>query len=251
MANAEQVTEGQLAQFHVDVEKAFSDAFAISLQIDSSNEGFDWKSALPTSKVFFAAKPTRKSLVVESSNEKRGGQKFLFGFSKPDAIVPLWVSWSEEWVKTSIPSTRRKPAPMLDLTGVSIGFYAGYANIEKTQILRSEWDNPKARGNEAAQPHWHIDPNLIDLPSWGREQPVSSVAADGLEELSVAEGTLVPLDPAFWSLQRLHLGMAGWRHRQESPQCWQHKLELEIITEWLGRVLVYCKTELPRVTIVH
>lgn len=69
MANAELVTEGQLAQFHVAVEKAFSDGFEISLKIDSSNERFDWKSALPTTKVFFAAKPTRKSLVVESSNE--------------------------------------------------------------------------------------------------------------------------------------------------------------------------------------
>lgn len=251
MANAEQVTEGQLAQFHVAVEKAFSDAFAISLQINSTVEGFDWKSALPTSKVYFAAKPTRKSLIVESRNEDRGGQRFLFGFSEPDAVVPLWVSWSEEWVKTSASSTRRRTSPMLDLIGVSIGFYAGNANKEKTQILRSEWDNPKARGNEAAQPHWHIDPNIIDLPSWSREQPVSKTNADGLEELSVAEGTLVPLDPGFWSLQRLHLGMAGWKHRPENPQCWQHKLELETIAEWLGRVLAYCKNELPRVTVVH
>jgi hypothetical protein len=251
MANAEQVTEGQLAQFHVAVEKAFSDAFAISLQIDSSNEGFDWQSALPTSKVFFAAKPTRKSLIVESRNEERGGQKFLFGFSEPGAIVPLWVSWSEEWIKTKVASRGRQPIPMLDLIGVSVGFYAGYANKEKTQILRAEWDNPKARGNEAAQPHWHIDPNLIDLPSWSREQPIQRATANGLEELSAAEGTLVTLDPGFWSLQRLHLGMAGWKHRNDSPECWQHKLELDIIAEWLGRVLVYCKTELPRVTIAH
>lgn len=234
MANAEQVTEGQLAQFHVAVEKAFSDAFALNLKIKPFDEKFDWKPALPTAKVFFAAKPASANLIVEYRNEGRGGQKVLFNFTAPDANIPLWVSWSEEWIKSGDVSSRRKTQPMLDLIGVSLGFFAGNANKEKIQILRAEWDNPKARGNEAAQPHWHVDPNLID---WNQDLLVQSSDSGGLEELTVPGETLVSIDPGSWSLQRLHLGMAGWKHQQESPQCWQHKLELGTLSDWLKRVL--------------
>jgi len=105
-----------------------------------------------------------------------------------------------------------------------------------------EW-NPSHRGRDSAQPHWHIDPKIIDLPSWGFEQSNKG----GLQELSDPEGELVAPGLKFWSLRRLHLGMAGWTHRQDHPQCWQHKLDLDIIAEWLKRVLAYCKRELPRI----
>ena len=45
--------------------------------------------------------------------------------------------------------------------------------------------------------------------------------------------------------------MGGWKHHADNPQCWQHKLELESVATWLKRILIYCKNELPHVTIAH
>jgi hypothetical protein len=218
---------------------------SLNIAVHSVGEALDWRGALAGTKVFFVAKPAANNAMVEFLEDS----SIAFGISEPGALVPLWVSWGEEWVKAASTQRRRRTEPTLDLVGVSLCFYAGNAAKKKTQILRAEWDNTFQRGNNAAQPHWHIDPNLIDFPSWKSEQPPQ--APEGLEELPATETPLIPVEPGFWELQRLHLGMGGWRHHADSPQCWQHKLELELVAAWLQRVLVYCKNELPRVTIAH
>ena len=245
MPSAEQVTGGQLGEFHADIAAAFDAVLELKLRVRQVDETLDWKGVLVATKVFFTAIPSTYGALVEFS----GDGTIAFCISEPGASVPLWVSWREEWVKALANRRRGRTEPTLDLVGVSICFFAGNAAQMKTQILRAEWDNPKHRGKDAAQPHWHIDPSLLDLPSWKTETPTQ--VTGGLEELTLQEGLLVALEPGFWNLQRLHLGMAGWKHRGNSPVCWQHKLELESISEWLGRVLAYCKNELPRVTIVH
>lgn len=245
MATAHQVTEGQLEQFHCAVASGFREVLNLKVLVRQVDETLDRKGALVGTRVFFAAKPAAGETMVDLLRDR----SFAFGFSAPGALVPLWVSWGEQWVKASAVIGPRRAEPMLDLVGVSICFYAGNAARQKTQILRAEWDNPLQRGNNAAQPHWHIDPNLIDLPSWKSEQPPQ--APQGLEELPSSGTPLIPLEPGFWGLQRLHLGMGGWKHHADNPQCWQHKLELNTIAAWLNRVLLYCSNELPRVTIVH
>lgn len=208
MPSAEQVTEGQLGQFHAAVAAAFDAGLKLKLGVRQADETLDWKGALVATKVFFAAKPVTNDTRVEFLDDRM----IAFSISDPGASIPLWVSWREEWVKALAGRQRGRAEPTLDLVGVSICFFAGNAAKKKTQILRAEWDNPKHRGNDAAQPHWHIDPNLIDLPSWKAETPVQ--VAGGLEELTTQEGLLVALEPGFWELQRLHLGMAGWKHRK-------------------------------------
>ena len=245
MGTSQQVTEGQLDQFHVAVADAFRDGLGIKLAVQPFDDCVDWKSALPSTEVFFTAKPATSEKMIEFLQDR----SLAFGFNCPGALVPLWVSWGEKWVKAPAARNRRRPGPSLDLIGVSICFYAGNTAKQKTQILRAEWDNPSQRGANAAQPHWHIDPDLIDLPSWSPEQKLE--APESLEELPIAERSLVSIEPGFWGLQRLHLGMAGWTHHTDSPKCWQHKIELNAISEWLKRVLIYCRSELPRVIPVH
>lgn len=245
MPSAEQVTEGQLGQFHADIAAAFDTGLNLDLTIRQVDETLDWKAALVSTRVFFAAKPSTNSARVEFQDNG----KIAFSINqRDDASLLLWVSWGEQWVK-STGRQRGRTGPTLDLVGVSICFLAGNAPKKRTQILRAEWDNPNRRGNDAAQPHWHIDPSLMDLP-FCRAEGRAQVTGD-LEELTAQENSFRELEPGFVGLKRLHLGMAGWKNRGDSPVCWQHRLELEYIADWLGRVLVYCKKELPRITIIH
>lgn len=245
MPNAEQITNEQVKQFHAAVEQAFSTVFSVGLKVGVSEEGFDWLAAIPGAAVYFQGKPSRENQDFEFYNSQLGGNRILFRLNEITAL-PLWVSWSEEWKKASVGS-RRKHEPALNLVGVSVGFYTGVPRRDKTLLIRAEWDNPNQRGNEAAQPHWHIDPNLIDLPSWNSEFSVGNTPAAGaLEELSVEEGAST-IALGFHSLQRLHLGMAGWMHENDNPRCWQHRLELGTVADWVKAVLRYSKTELPRV----
>jgi hypothetical protein len=235
MANAEQISEQEIDRFHNLVGESFLTSLQLKLQVKQVAELFNWKAALPGMTVFYTAKPLIKATPVEYYDTQP-----LFTFSEPDIKIPLWVSWGEEWIKSQAVRSRSATNATLDLVGVSLCFHVGNSRQQKTQILRAEWDNPNRRGRDAAQPHWHIDPNIIDLPSWGFEQ--SNQVKEGLQELSGLENERVSPGLNFWSLHRLHLGMAGWTHRQDHPKCWQHKLDLDIIAEWLRRVLAYCKT---------
>ncbi len=245
MASVEKVTELELGQFHSAVEVAFSEGLKVPVSIRRVDETLDWIGALPKTPVFFAARPADNRAKAEVLPDRSMG----FEFTDGTAHIPLWVSWREEWVKAIPARGRRRPAPTLHLVGVSTCFYVGNTARQKTQILRAEWDNPAHRGNNAAQPHWHVDPDLIDLPSWSPEPRFEM--PHGLTELPASEGPQLSPETCFWRVRRLHLGMAGWTHHTDSPQCWQHTIQLSVITGWLKRVLLYCGRELPRVTMVH
>jgi len=242
MANAEQILEEEINRFHTLVGESFLTSLQLKLQVKQVAEQLNWKAALPGTTVFYTAKPVVKAAPIEFNDNQP-----LFCFSEPNIKVPLWVSWGEEWKKSQAVRSRGATKATLDLVGVSLSFHVGNSRQQKTQILRAEWDNPNRRGNKSAQPHWHIDPNIIDLPSWGFEQ--SNQVKEGLQELSPLENEPVSPGLNFWSLRRLHLGMAGWTHRHDDPQCWQHRLDLDNIAEWLKRVLAYCKNELPKIAI--
>ena len=137
MATAQQVTEGQLGLFHAAVATAFAEGLNLNVAVPSVGETLDWRGALAGTEVFFVAKPAKKNAMVEFLDDR----SIAFGISEPGALVPLWVSWGEKWVKATSMQQRRRIEPTLDLVGVSICFYAGNAAKKKTQILRAEWDN--------------------------------------------------------------------------------------------------------------
>ena len=59
-------------------------------------------------------------------------------------------------------------------------------------------------------------------------------------------GEAGPNPTAFWSISKLHLGMAGWTAASQSPRCWQHPLDcgdLAKPVEWLAKVLSYACAE--------
>jgi hypothetical protein len=245
MANVEKISDQEIEKFHSQLIEAFSTCLQLELQIEQVDKQLNWKAALPGISVLYTAKSASRKTIVNFQD----GQQ-MFSFSEPDRMAPLWVYWGEKWKKTQVVQSRKTAAATLDLVGVKLCFHVGNFGQKKTQILRAEWDNPKLQGNEVAQvaqPHWHIDPNLMDIPSNGCDNPVP--VSGGLVELPATQEGLAFSAPNSLSLQRLHLGMAGWRNQETHPQCWQHKLDLDAIAEWLKRVLVYCKSELPNITI--
>lgn len=240
MASAETISDQEVGKFHNQLVEVFSTCLQVELQIQQVDEQLDWKAALPGIFVFYTAKSASQRTIVDFQDGRQ-----LFRLSDPDQMAPLWMCWGEKWKKGSTARSRSATTSTLDLVGVKLCFHAGHFGQLKTQILRAEWDNPKFQGNEVAQPHWHIDPNLFDIPSSQRDYPAP--ISEGLVELSISKEGFAFSTPHGWSLQRLHLGMAGWTHHQDHPQCWQHELDLDIIAKWLGRVLVYCKSELPKI----
>jgi hypothetical protein len=245
MLAAKRVTGGKLGQLHGELSSVLSELVRPQAVVEQSDEMLDWTSALPGTTVRFGAKPATRASTVGFWNERdQRGQRVLFRFDDANDIVPLWVSWSEEWVKSPPVAGARRPLATLDFVGMSLCCYAGLK--EKTQLIRADWDNQEKRGREAAQPHWHIDRNLIDLPAWSQHpQPMESEA---LQELPPEGVPLLSPEPGLWSLQRLHLGMGGWSHPGASFACWQHQLDLSAAPHWLRRVLEHCRKELPQVT---
>lgn len=242
MANVEKISDQEIGQFHNQLIEAFSTCLQLELQIKQVDEQLNWKAALPGTSVLYTAKSASQKTIVDFHDRQQ-----IFRFSDHHQMAPLWVYWGEKWKKSQIAQSRNMAKATLDLVGVKLCFHVGNFGQQKTQILRAEWDNPKLQGNEVAQPHWHIDPNLMDLPSKGRDYPVP--VSGGLVELSALQEGLAVSAPNSLSLRRLHLGMGGWRHQEAHPQCWQHKLDLDTIAEWLKRVLVYCKNELPKIAV--
>jgi hypothetical protein len=238
MPGVEKVNSSKLSNFHGSIEAAFRSCLDLHLRIVPKNEHFDWEAALPGTIVFFEAKPS--SSLIEAQH--LADRTIVFLFAELPNGVPLYVAWGEQWVKNPTRGTDREPS--LALVGVSAQFYIGSTPRIKTQLIRAEWDNPMRRGNDAAQPHWHIDPNVIDIPFWA---PSHSTGSEQLEELPATSNEDMG-GPSFWAAQRLHLGMGGWLHFSDNPRCWQHAIEPASITIWLERVLTYCKVELPRVT---
>jgi hypothetical protein len=242
-----------LSQLHSKIAGVFSAQVGFKSKIVLAPELTDWETSVATTRVHFEMYPSENTVVIERFRGDVGGEKTIFPFARAGASVPLWVSWSEAWVKRASDNKIYKGRPFLELIGFSLAFYAGNEWRQKTQLLRAEWDDPANRGPLSAQPHWHIDPKLLDLPSW-EPIAVQFPTVGALEELPMEPlSPTQPIDPGFWSLEKLHLGMAGWVHTNSVPSCWQQKMippKLQDISIWLGKVMAYCAAELPKLTAV-
>lgn len=249
MTKTSGVDRTALENFHSSVAIAFSKAVKVSSKIHMLGEITDWESAVAGTKVYFEMRPSKEVGPLETFVGDRGGQRILYLLSEEGSPVSTWSSWSEEWCKKATDPKERKPKPALDLIGFSLAFYVGNQWGQKTQVIRAEWDDPTRRGPDAAQPHWHIDPKLLDVPSW-EESPFADVASEEAGDLNADEITENLSAPGFWSLKKLHLGMAGWSHANEPPRCWQHDIgvpQLKEIAGWVSKVIAYCKREMEKV----
>ena len=240
-----------LLKLHHKIAAAFSSRVAIKAKIASVPNLADWESAVAGTAVYFEMFPAEGTVAVERFSGSLRGAKTIFSFETGGNKVPLWVSWSEEWVKRASDKKTFKGRPTLELIGFSLTFYAGLQWREKTPLIRADWDDPLHRGSESAQPHWHIDPSILDLPSWEAISAPLTVD-EKLQELPVPPREQPEtVEAGFFSLEKLHLGMAGWRHAASIPRCWQQKMEpphLADVPVWLDKVLGYFASELTKVT---
>lgn len=169
----------------------------------------------------------------ERVTRERGEAQVVFALCRcPEDQKCLWFGWYDEWKKVGADSYL--------FVGASMSFYLGYAGRDKTQILRAEWDSTAIRASNAAQPHWHVDTQLmVDFESRSflpiqRDDRYQVVTEGGLEELmpSQAENVLEELGASAnersvqdLNMSGMHLGMGGWRNSSSHPACWQCPIE--------------------------
>ena len=238
-------TRGQLARFHLEAAEAFCGYVKQKLEIRPRGGAGGWEDVLIGKHIFFELVPSDGGPNFEIMHTAHGDDVLLPFPAQNFTDTPIWTAWSEEWVKAESLGKKRST---WELVGFSLRFAVGSSGKQKTQLLRAEWDNPSQRGGLSAQPHWHVDPSLLDVGFWSPEPPASE---GSLEELPVGSVTIdslgaEPNRTAFWSISELHLGMAGWTAALESPKCWQLLVDFEDLAksiEWLTKVLSYASTE--------
>jgi hypothetical protein len=175
-----------------------------------------------------------------------GGRVFVFRLlQQPPEEPTLWAGWYEQWRATG--------GEKFNLVGLSWTFYWGVLYRPRKAILRAEWDSLQYRSPRAAQPHWHVDPDLL-VDSYRRVPATEPqyLAGSDLIELPVEDTGLVEiLDPTGLqelSLQGMHLAMGGWQHADSHPGCWRYALPAKWseITNWAERTLTYAKEQFSR-----
>ena len=240
-------TRGQLDHFHLEVAGAFCGFVKQKLEIRPAGGAGGWEDVLIGKHVFFELVPSDGGY-FEIMHTEHGDDVLLPFAAQNFTNTPIWTAWSEEWVKAESLGKKRSTWELVEF---SLRFAVGSSGKQKTLLLRAEWDNPSQRGGLSAQPHWHIDPSLLDVGFWSPKPP----ALEGsLQELPVGSVTIdslgaEPNRTAFWSISELHLGMAGWTAALESPKCWQLLVDFEDLAksiEWLAKVLSYASTEFDR-----
>ena len=113
------------------------------------------------------------------------------------------------------------------------------------KLLRAEWMNVEVpcNWNEAPQPHWHLDKELLpeefSVATIAQGQPpAGQAAADSSEQ---AAPVMAPL-----CLSKMHLGMGGWTHSEDTGRCWQKPMtDTKALVCWASRTLEQILSELP------
>jgi len=237
------VKASELEAFHKAVCSVLQKTLSHQVEMKPTING--WKSLMASTdaRVSFQMYPKRSEFHETAENDL-GHRCPVLPFPNISKVFPTWIFCWDEWIKSDV--------DQYDLIAFSICFFGG-GGQKKTQLLRAEWANPARQGSLAAQPHWHIDPNLLDLDFWnGKPSEVAKIETTNmpLQELPIPGGNLVT--PAFWSLQKLHLGMGGWHHGVNSPTCWQHPLDFSDRNEllkWLSKTLVYVSSEIGKASV--
>lgn len=125
------------------------------------------------------------------------------------------------------------------LVGLSYSFFLR-RNYDSffPQLLRAEWDHVLCRGDGVAQPHWHIDSEvLFEIPTSPRSPP-----ANEAEDLDSRSDTINE------DVSGIHLGMGGWtQNAEDSPRCWQNAVSPEAVLRWTSALFTYMRQEFSRI----
>jgi hypothetical protein len=143
----------------------------------------------------------------------------------------FWGSWHETWRKQGIQTFILLNAGWTVFEGLP-------GTIDKTQVLRVEWDQLPHKGSrQAGQPHWHFDHEVF--LSWGREK---TEVAPGLVEVNGEQDASVS---KITSIGSIHLAMGAWNKERDHPECWQRTYEndCEELRDWSAKTLMYMKEQ--------
>lgn len=266
-------TVKQIEQFHRRVEGCLGrhTGQKITLQSSQGIHGVAhnkeaWKTAGPNKRIIFDMIVEGDFVFVATGRSNDSSVAVRLKGSAPVGKYQSWITWSDTWVK-------RTPE-LFDFIGLSIGFYSGPASSDRDvrwKIVRAEWDDPRSRGEESAQPHWHVDPDVLDRKKSLRaltgdfaSTPARDAADGPIESLATAN-PMLPLTPilppldaesaeATLSMKHLHLGMSGWFYgRDKMPgSCWQHPLtdaKLDNCIDWIEHTLDYMTVEMEKLRV--
>ena len=158
-----------------------------------------------------------------------------------------WAGWYEEWESAG--------SERFELVGASWTFFWGPPQTSKVQLFRAEWDNLNQRGENAAQPHWHIDQKHtpIILPGMPQEGTTWDSGGELVELPADPPGqAFIGIDDKYGrkqlELSDIHLGMGGWHHGNHAaahPGCWQQRMgNTTDLWQWAVRALEHAMAEL-------
>lgn len=218
-------------KWHRDLAKRIGRHLEVAIGLDQFPENGDWANAAPGTTLEFGVLPERQEL-LEYADRRRGGRWPVVAYRATDSPEPCaWLGWRDAWVANADGTFAFRTA------GWTV-FWGRPGALEKVQLFRAEWDIACGYQAEVAQPHWHLDRDLVLLiQSSARGTDLSGdgepfTADEGMQELDVSGP---------------HLGMAGWQNRGQYPKCWQAALEAGQLGEWSVKTLELVLRELELV----
>jgi hypothetical protein len=248
------VNKAHVDSLHTNIATIARAAAEIPLRITSPNHPKGWSGVATGTEINFELdvvktdeeEPDPEGTAFDRIERDLGGRVFVFRLLKqPPEDPTLWAGWYEQWVAAG--------DGKFNLVGLSWTFYWGVLYRPRKAILRAEWDSLQYRSKRAAQPHWHIDPDLLVDSYHLIPAEASATQAEGdLIELPAEDIGLVeitePTGMQELSMKGMHLAMGGWDHAKTHPGCWRYALPAtwNEITKWAERTLTYAKEQFEK-----
>jgi hypothetical protein len=240
-----EVNSTTIKSLHTNIAKAIGEVTGAILQVVCPSHQKGWEKLQEGANVKFELSTVENNaskILCDYIDRDLGGRSFAFRLiEQPEEEPTLWAGWYEEWKATE--------GQKFNLVGLSWTFYWGVYLRPRPIILRAEWDSLKYRNQRAAQPHWHINSALLIDSYHPIVRPsvlaVAPQEGDDLEELpEEIEEELEEIAPTGiqeLSLTGMHLGMGGWEHSPDHPDCWRNELPTtwSDVTNWVKKTLVY------------
>ena len=218
---------GEIEPYHNGVARDIRTVINTRVKFYTTNK-VEWYKVRDGCEVEFELCPinTVKSEVARRMNRR----VFVFPLSTPTSfrLPTFWVSWHETWLK--------KDSTNYILLNAGWTLFEGLlGNLDKTQVLRVDWDQLPHKGSKnAGHPHWHFDHELF-IPVEPDTPGLVEVSTDDL--FAMARGA---------SVGCVHLAMGAWNKDMDHPKCWQRNYENDCqqLRDWCIKTLRYLKEQI-------
>jgi len=244
---------GRIEAFHRLLEPRIHSLTTLHVVIRPARQ--DWKRVVKGLTISFDMVSRDRSTIAQ---RKRGGPCPVFPVNPQSEPFEnqVWATWHEEW--------RSLQHGDFDLIGAGWTFFWGIDGRLgwEQQVLRAEWDQvPETkgqthrRGGLAAQPHWHVDTDMMVRYSRPVSRGAPIAGPTELEELTppsrpaLQEKDSTGIQPL--DVSGMHLGMGGWKNEDGHPGCWQMKVPENWagLVDWAERTLQSARDQFQEVDV--